>query len=372
MNNKEGEILSLTGLRFVAALYVFIFHIHIRWPLTSNNFVSNIVGQGAVGMSLFFILSGFVLAYRYAGQSFTVSEYLKNRFARIYPIYFVAALITLPWLGFDIIGMSITDTVKAICKVVLIVTSNIFLVQAWFPQFFGYWNDGGSWSISVEAFCYLMLPLMLPYLLRASTEKLFLTIAICWVWATLPGISATLFDAPTNPVFYSMPVFRLPEFLVGVCSFLLIRRGFIYQHGVLAQIIVILFFLFYLGFVGSTMSNYVGHNWIVIPVVAFMIFSLSNNKGIISLILSSRIFVWLGKISYCFYSFQVFILLFMTTYHAKLVEIIPALSNNIILMVVSFFVLVAMSAAGYYFIEEPARKFIRMKGGRVEMATSQS
>lgn len=370
MNNKEGEILPLTGLRFVAALYVFIFHIHIRWPITSNNFVSNIIGQGAVGMSLFFILSGFVLAYRYAGQSFTVSEYLKNRFARIYPIYAVAALITLPWLGFDIIGVSITDTLKAICKVFLIVTSNIFLVQAWFPQFFGYWNDGGSWSISVEAFCYLMLPLMLPYLLRASTEKLFLTIAICWVWAILPGISATLFDAPTNPVFYSMPVFRLPEFLVGVCSFLLIRRGFIYQHGVLAQIIVTFLFLLYLGFIGSRMAIYVGHNWIVIPVVAFMIFSLSNNKGIISLILSSRIFVWLGKISYCFYSFQAFIILLMITYHAKLVETIPILSNNIVLMAVSFLVLVAMSAAGYYLIEEPTRKFIRMKSGRVGVPTS--
>lgn len=371
MNNKE-EILSLTGLRFIAALYVFIFHIHIRWPVTTNNFVGNIIGQGAVGMSLFFILSGFVLAYRYAGQTFTVSEYLKNRFARIYPVYVVAALLTLPWFGVDIIGSSMIDVFKSIFKTVVIVASNIFLVQAWFPQFFSYWNDGGSWSISVEAFCYLMLPFILPYLLNAPKDKLLLTIAICWLWATLPGVSATLFDGQANPVFYSMPIFRLPEFLVGVCSFLLIRRGFIYRHGVLAQIVVILGFLFYLGVVGARMSIYVGHNWIVVPVVAFMIFSLSNNKGGISFILSSRVFVWLGKISYCFYSFQALLILLLIKYHDRLVAAIPALSNNVVLMVASFFVLVAISAVGYNFIEEPARKFIKRKGSGARVLYSQS
>jgi peptidoglycan/LPS O-acetylase OafA/YrhL len=49
-------------LRFFAALYVFIFHIHLRWPLApESTFLSNLLGQGAIGMSLFFVLSGLVL-----------------------------------------------------------------------------------------------------------------------------------------------------------------------------------------------------------------------------------------------------------------------------------------------------------------------
>jgi len=63
---SQKEILPLTGLRFVAAFYVFLFHIHIRWPLAGQPFLKNVLDQGAVGMSLFFVLSGFVLAYRYA------------------------------------------------------------------------------------------------------------------------------------------------------------------------------------------------------------------------------------------------------------------------------------------------------------------
>ena len=56
---NENELLSLTGLRFVAAFYVFVFHIHISWPLTNIKYLKNIFDQGAIGMSLFFIFYGF-------------------------------------------------------------------------------------------------------------------------------------------------------------------------------------------------------------------------------------------------------------------------------------------------------------------------
>ena len=97
----EKEILSLTGLRFVAAFYVFLFHIHIRWPIADHPFAKKVLDQGAIGMSLFFILSGFILAYRYADGRSTLKDYLINRFARIYPICAVAALVTLPWIGIN-------------------------------------------------------------------------------------------------------------------------------------------------------------------------------------------------------------------------------------------------------------------------------
>ena len=57
MNNISRDIPALTGLRFVAAFYVFLFHIHIRMPLTENTFLAGIIGQGAIGMTIFFVLS---------------------------------------------------------------------------------------------------------------------------------------------------------------------------------------------------------------------------------------------------------------------------------------------------------------------------
>lgn len=190
-------------------------------------------------------------------------------------------------------------------------------------------------------------------------NRLFAIAAVCWLLAVLPGVSAALFNAPSNGVFYSMPIFRLPEFLIGTCAYLAIRLGFTYRGGATLQIAVLGVFLLYLGIAGPEMPLYVSHNWITLPVIAFMIFSLSNDKGLIASILASPIFVWLGKISYCFYSFQVLIILLLISYHDKLVQMAPVLSNNKILAVASLATLVALSASGYYFIEAPARLWIK-------------
>lgn len=368
----EKEILSLTGLRFVAALYVFLFHIHIRWPISSHSFAKNVLDQGAIGMSLFFMLSGFVLAYRYADRRTTLRDYFINRFSRIYPVYAVAALVTLPWIGIDLVSSSLADTSKWIGQVSLLVFSNIFLIQAWFTQYFGYWNNGGSWSISVEAFCYALLPFLVPGLLQASKKRLFVIAAICWLLAVLPGLSAALFNGPTNSVYYSMPIFRLPEFLIGTCTYLVIRLGFTYRLGAPLQVAVVAIFLLYLGIAGPEMPLYVGHNWIALPVIVFMIFSLSNDKGVVASILASRFFVWLGKISYCFYSFQALIIFLLISYHDKLIQVVPALSNNKLLAMASLAVLVVISASGYSLIEEPARRWIKRNHKKREICKAES
>lgn len=355
----DKEILSLTGLRFLAAFYVFLFHIHIRWPISDHGFMKKFLNQGAVGMSIFFMLSGFVLAYRYADGRTTLRDYFTNRFARIYPIYIVAAVVTLPWIGIGFGSGSTTDTAKGLSQIALLVFSNIFLLQAWFLQFFSYWNNGGSWSISVEAFCYVLLPFILPRLALASLKQLFVIAAICWLLAVLPGLSAALFDAPSNGIYYSMPIFRFPEFIIGACVSLAVRIEYTYQRRSGLQFTVLVLFILYLGIAGSKLPLYVGHNWVALPAIAFMIFSLSNGKGPIASMLAAPIFVWLGKISYCFYSFQALIILLLIDHHDALIEVVPFLANNLLLAMTSITALLVLSAGGYYYVEEPARQWIR-------------
>ena len=344
----KSEILPLTGLRFVAAFYVFVFHIHIRWPFVENQYINNIFGQGAIGMSLFFILSGFVLTYQYADGEGDKKKYFINRFARIYPVYIVAALVTLPWLG-----------VENVLQGIVLVVANVFLIQAWFPQFFSLWNSGASWSISVEAFCYLLLPFLLPKIIKCNTRQLLIIIAISYFFSVMPGVVAKLFDSQYSNIFYSMPIFRVPEFLMGVSVALLVRSGFIYKNSVTLQLVALVIVLIYIALLGQKMPRYIGHNWIVVPFIAFMIFSLAAGKGIIAKLLSSRLSVWFGKISYCFYSFQALIILFLLSHRDTVTKSFPVLGDNLMLLLVSFALLVLLSAIGYYFIEEPLRKRIR-------------
>lgn len=61
----RNEVKSLTAFRFLAAFYVFLFHLQIRIPLFGEGPIGNFVAEGAVGMTMFFTLSGFILSHAY-------------------------------------------------------------------------------------------------------------------------------------------------------------------------------------------------------------------------------------------------------------------------------------------------------------------
>ena len=355
---QDAEILSLTGLRFVAALYVFLFHMQIRWPITTRPFFKEVLEQGAIGMSVFFVLSGFLLTYRYVDGSGTVKNYMLNRFARIYPIYVLSALSTLPWIGIE---MADNDYWVSLGKIIFLVISNVFLVQAWFPQLFGFWNDGGSWSISVEAFCYVILPFVLPAMALLSNSKLLIVVGVCWLLAVMPGVSSFLFGSPPFAVYYAVPIFRLPEFLLGVCALLAVRNGLKVRFSGLLTILIPIVVAFYLWGYGAVMPPYIGNNWIVLPAILYMVVALSAGRGFVSSLLSSKLAVWLGKISYCFYSLQALVLFVIISNYQKLTELWPLLLSGKILALVALMVLILISAAAYYLIEEPCRHWLRSK-----------
>lgn len=355
MTEKKQELLALTGLRFVAAFYVFLFHMHSSWPITSHGFFSSVLNQGAIGMSIFFVLSGFVLTYQYRDGSKSPRDYFVSRFARIYPVYLVAALITLPWFG-----VHLGETWwRGLAQAVLLILANVFLLQAWFPQLFSFWNGGGSWSISVEAFCYLALPLILPRLVSLTWNQQKVVAAACIVLAALPGLVLKSFDTDSPVTFYTLPIFRLPEFVLGCCVCIAWSKGHRGPQRNFTQLGIVLAFLFYLGIVGSWLPWFVGHNWLAIPTIGITILFLAHARGLMASILASRAFVWLGKVSYSFYSFQIFLLKLLLSYHDALIRHAPVFENNLILLAGSFVSLLAMSALGYYLIEEPFRKWIK-------------
>lgn len=363
------EILPLTSLRFLAACYVFIFHMHIRWPLTSNKLLSNLFYEGAIGMSLFFILSGFVLCYRYHDTDYTAPKVLKtyivHRFSRIYPIYLIIAITTCYWLGIELEGEGIKAIFYYVARLVFIVLVNIFLVQAWMPQLFHYWHDGGSWSISTECFFYSLFPLSLALIKTKSIFIIILIGLVAYIFSSVFGLSYKLFSQTSGSnVFYSIPIFRFPEFIIGLVAAVISlkyknTRNINYSAIILLAISSI---ITYLMFFGSSSSGYVVHNFIIIPLVTIIVFSAANCKfGIIHKVLSYKFFVTLGHASYSFYSWQLVILLYLINNYNSVIRFLPLLKNNLLLFAVSFCSLIFISLISYYFIEEPIRRFINRK-----------
>jgi peptidoglycan/LPS O-acetylase OafA/YrhL len=71
---------ALTGLRFFAALYVILFHFDLRTPFNFlPGFLHELVAAGRLGVTLFFVLSGFILTFSYMNK---VPEKFSGEFYR--------------------------------------------------------------------------------------------------------------------------------------------------------------------------------------------------------------------------------------------------------------------------------------------------
>src|SRR5688572_1698523 len=166
----------LTSLRFFAAIGVVFYHTYATF-LPSKPFpafVDRSIALGFLGVSCFFVLSGFILAYNYldppgSGSSGTVRagprSFLIARFARIYPLYLLGLLIHAPF----IVAYRFSNEASAITALGKLIVSfgvNAGLAQGWLAQLKGGWNPPG-WSLSAEAFFYLVFPFVAPIVWRS-------------------------------------------------------------------------------------------------------------------------------------------------------------------------------------------------------------
>lgn len=359
MNDRSANDLpAVTTLRFVAALIVYVFHIHTRWPITDIKPLSVLFRQGAIGMSVFFILSGFVLALRYY-DGIGIRKYFANRFARIYPVYIVAALITVPYLLRDFGPSSSSDWVSRLMLVVLV---DLLLLQAWFPQLFEFWNNDGSWSISAEAFFYSAFPLALQILKPLTNRMLGYTAFGLILLGSLPGLSHMVLPHKTDfPVFYAIPIFRFPEFLLGTIAGIFFVRGLRISF-IWACIAIVVGSIYFLlgGFRLQAAAIYTSHHWLMLPLIsAIILASASLQPGqLMHRIIGSAPLVYLGRLSYSFYSMQLFVILFLIHNRDAIVERHPVLSDNLILGGVTLLVLLLLSALCFHCVEEPCRKYL--------------
>lgn len=307
------------------------------------------------------MLSGYILARRYCND-LELKSYFISRFAKIYPIYVVAAVITIPWIGIDFNGDAL-NFFKSFIQLSSLVLANILLIQAWFPPMFNHWNNGGSWSISVEFFLYFIFPFLVPLLNKLNNKNVIFLIACLFVGTVLPGLVMITFT-PAFFAFYSIPLFRLCEFVLGILAFQIMRdrklTSWRWEAGLFLATAVV---CCYLGVLGNKLPNYISHNWIVIPFIFLTLLVLGNSTGLICRFLSLRIFTWFGHISYCFYSFQVLIILFLIDNGKEIASAYPSLQNNWILCCCSFIILTLISWLSFSFIEEPLRKKIRQRLG---------
>jgi peptidoglycan/LPS O-acetylase OafA/YrhL len=301
----RARIPALTGLRWWAALSVFFYHAvtlpGIFAPSAAMKPVQFLLGPaGGVGVSFFFVLSGFVLTWS-ARRVDTVTSFWRRRIVRIYPNHWIGCLLAIG-------AMLLTGDFTQLHDVVRV----LLLVQTWTPSFIVATGvNGVSWTLACEMFFYLCFPLLIVLIRKIAPARL-------WYWAggivvavfLFPVLSNLLPAQPTMPFgppfpeaaswfVERLPVTRLAEFTLGILLARIVMAG----RWIRIPAWTAWTFLG-LGYVVSmdNQENLYGRVAItLIPIAVLIANAATADVAGLPALASRPALVWLGNVSFAFY-----------------------------------------------------------------------
>jgi peptidoglycan/LPS O-acetylase OafA/YrhL len=357
------KIDSLTSLRFFAALMIFVGHATALSPPNRPNFTDGTALWQ--GVSFFFVLSGFILAYVYPKLDTMrdAGKFLLARFARIWPTHFVSFLLTL----------CLVPTVTTIPNVFSTALINLCMLQVWLL-------DGTlaasfnkvSWTISVEAFFYVCFPFLIKDFNRPVPIRMLTMAALSLSFlllCLLPALTNTSNLVFPQAIYVGLnPLGRLAEFILGIA----LCRVFVANRSKLSISLKTATALELLALAAACMAVAMPsiwpeqqHNSLLYTLRAYvldiggapaygaLILIVACGRGLMSKLLSSKFLVTLGEISFSLYMFHLSLLLYLVQYQ-------PSFANqpDWLLPVVALALCLLVAHLNYTLIETPCRKKI--------------
>jgi peptidoglycan/LPS O-acetylase OafA/YrhL len=368
--SARSPLRALTGLRFVAAFWVVLFHffrpLKLGIPMPAS--IDSILESGFCGIGLFFALSGFVLSYVYGdidpSDPIAKRNFWAARFARVYPIHIVGFVLATPFVILH--RMAKSSGLALLAKIVTAAAASLTLTQAWFWPLSRTWN-GLSWTLSVEVFCYLLFPWIAAKLRTLREAELIALAGLMWICAMLPP--AVWHFVPSLPEFFVLddPLFHLPTFIAGAAAgFLFLRRKLSGARASVCAASGLAIILAVTAFSKSIAPGFV-HNGFLIPGFCLLIYGLACDGWPASM-LSGRVMQLLGDASYSVYILQFCVWWFSFAVVAGFARIDYAAATNTDVMagsgwffVVNSAILIALSILLFKYVETPARTYLRSR-----------
>jgi peptidoglycan/LPS O-acetylase OafA/YrhL len=408
---KRPDIPALTGLRFVAAFSVLGAH-GLGWTLINHETPAGAIywlkQASAFGMTLFFVLSGFVIHYNYATliterRLAGVAAFLWARFARLYPLYLLMMVVYILlssrfvdlWKGHS---ERFASTLEALPYFLLSVQSWLYKVIDNNPLLSAI--GGGSpitWSISTEWFFYLVYPFAVWLIVRGSRP--WIAVAMILVWSALSvEVASYLYDQgpqinawaaeqfgpmAAEPdrqqdsflrwLLYFSPYLRIGEFVLGA----LIAQLYLGLQGhevknwenkagfavfvLAASSVVWITYLNYSTEIGINFFRRLNMNFALAPSTAILIFCAARYHTPASRFLTLRPILALGDASYSIYLVHVVVLfgaerLAGTEVHSLAYDLVKLFVLTILVLIISLTL--------YTCFEAPARALLRGVGRR--------
>ena len=365
-----ADLRLLTALRAFAALLVVLFHFSAR---TAQNSVlhTTLIDRGQLGVDVFFVLSGFILAHVYLARikagRFAHDEFLVARFARLYPMHLVMtglAILMGVWgmyrgavpLGVygHLIGIDPASGGGASWNFI----TSLGLVQAWGTTN-GHYFNAVSWSISAEAFAYMLFPAIAAVALMFGDKAWLRLIAALAFYSCCEAGSQVLLGCGLNDLSWRFGILRiLPEFTLGVALYGLGAQKTMPRRGLMILTPVTLIAVIAALTFGAPLA-------VMPPLFGLCILMLANAERA-KLTPPEWLLgplVYLGEISYSTYMLHLLLGQIYFNAMARLFHQDPHdLSVWQVAMAVAL--MVAASSATYHFVERPGRELLRRTSRR--------
>jgi peptidoglycan/LPS O-acetylase OafA/YrhL len=371
----------------MAAYLVFISHFHDIFDGNFPHILQRFLGEFHIGVSIFFVLSGFLITFRYYNNFHLTGEwfkqYLKNRVARIYPMY---ALLTIAAFVYFFATGDKSITQGSGNPIALLIL-NITFLRGFFYQF---WNTGiaQGWSLTVEECFYFSAPII--FLIAKKYNKFYIQPVVI----TLFAICMVLIFRHVNfhgffgnfPFVMLFTFFgRCFEFFVGVqLARYILKKGvtrtnkFNFTYSGFAGIFVCVFIMALQPIPmhwNAGLESPIGiitNNYILCIAVALFFYGILTENTLFKRFLALPFIELLGKSSYIFYLIHlgwIYTLLskginslndyIFSLYDKWNVEWISPLQYDWLNLVIIFVILNIIAVTLFSLIEEPLNHYIR-------------
>ena len=281
---------EIDGLRALAVVSVILFHAEFK-----------LFGGGFVGVDVFFVISGYlittILMEEMESNRFSLINFYERRARRILPALFFVMLICIPFAWMWMLPSQMKAFSQSLVAVCLFVSNILF----WREN--RYWNAASAekpllhtWSLSVEEQYYVLFPIFLFLVWRFGRSNVFRMIVIF----SLMSLALTewgWFNEPTAN-FYLLPS-RAFELLAGSIAAFVVQRNGVQASNTLSLLglAAILFSIFAYDQGTPFPSLYA-----LVPVIGVVILVLfAGKETLIAKLLSTKLFVGIGLISYSAY-----------------------------------------------------------------------
>ncbi len=340
---------ALTGVRFFAAAIVLLFHYGAGFSdrVHAPSLVRHLLHNGFLGVSLFFVLSGFIIAYSHFTENLSgpvLRRFYWARVARIYPVYFLALMLALPTLA---TRMPLIDAAAVLT-----------MTQAWTPpaSHLGFTWVMQAWTLSIEAAFYLLFPLYWPWVRRLGRTGIIVLAGICALFILAfavplvsPGVDTVALFGVTLPL--PIPVYRMAEFTFGMAICQIFVRWPPRVHGRTADGLELGLGLAMVAVLATADNPHAKALFTVLTGLFLLI--IAQGAGMVSRLLSTRPLLLLGGASYAIYILQ-------QPIHSLCSMMVRAPYDQMISPVVT----IAGAIVVFQWFEQPARRALMTLVGR--------